>query len=71
MSWSKAVRLEGNIEEVGTVQTSWIENETICWPVGINALRTMTEQKIPDKKWKLLPSVKVKLPSDNIFILHE
>ena len=71
MSWSKAMWLEGNIEEVGTVPTSWIGNENICWPVGINALRAMAEQKIPDEKWKLLPSVKVKLPSDNIFILYE
>ena len=29
MIWSKAVRLEGNIEEVGTVLTSWIVNENI------------------------------------------
>ena len=37
MSWSKAVWLEGNIEEVGTVPTSWIENEYIRWPFGVNA----------------------------------
>ena len=46
ISWSKAVWLEGNIEEVGTVPTLWIENEYIRWPVGVNALRTMAEQKM-------------------------
>ena len=71
MSWSKAVWLEGNIEEVGTVPTSWIENEYIRWPVGVNALRAMAEQKIPDEKWKSFPLVKVKLSSGNFFLLYK
>ena len=71
MSWSKAVSLEGNIEEVGTVPTSWIEYEYIRWPVGMNALQAMAEQKIPDEKWKSSSLVKVKLSSGNIFCLYE
>ena len=71
MIWSKAVWLEGNIEEVGTVLTSWVVNENIRWPVGINALRAMVEQKMPDEKWKSFPLVKVKLSSGNIFFLYE
>ena len=71
ISWSKAVWLEGNIEEVGTVPTLWIENEYIRWPVGVNALRTMAEQKTPGEKWKSFPLVKVQLSSGNIFFLYE
>ena len=71
MSWSKAVWLGGNIEEVGTVPTSWIEYEYIRWPVGMNALRAMAEQKIPDEKRKSSSLVKVKLSSGNTFFLYE
>ena len=63
--------LEGNIEEVGTVSTSGIGNEYIRWPVDVNALWAMAEQKIPDEKWKSFPLVKVKLSSGNIFLLYE
>ena len=71
MSWLKAVWLEGNIEEVGTVSTSWIENEYIRWLGGMNALRAIAEQQISDEKWKLFLLVKVKLSSGNIFFLYE
>ena len=71
MSWLKPVWLEGNIEEVGTVPTSWIENEYIRWLGGMNALRAIAEQKIPAEKWKSFPLVKVKLSSGNIFFLYE
>ena len=71
MGWSKAVWLEGNTEEFGTVPTSWNENEYIHWPVGMNGLRVMAEQKIPDEKWKSFPLVKLKMSSGNIFFLYE
>ena len=71
MIWSKAVWLEGNIEKVGTVPISWIEKKNILWLVGINALRAIAEQKIPDEKWKLFQLVKVEQLSSNIFFLYE
>ena len=61
MIWSKAVWLEGNIEEHETDPTSQVENENILWQVGVNALRAMARQKIHDEKWKSFPLVKVKL----------
>lgn len=61
--WTRAVWLEGDVEEEGTIPSCWITDNTVFWPNGINVLRAMSEMQQPTEKWKPFKLVKVKITS--------
>ncbi|XP_062592957.1 serine/arginine-rich splicing factor 4-like [Saccostrea cucullata] len=65
MSWIRAVWVEGEKEEEGTVPDMWIENDTVLWPPVVNSLKFLKERRKPTEKWKKFPLVKIKKKSDN------
>lgn len=63
MEWSRVVWREGKCDEEGTVPSSWIKDDELFWPTGVNALRAMAEGRLPNTKWKQFPIVKIKMTS--------
>lgn len=63
MSWIRAVWLEGEKEEEGTIPDLWIEQDSVLWPPVANGLRFLKERKNPTEKWKKFPLVKIKKKS--------
>ena len=43
MSWIRAVWLEGEKEEEGTIPDLWIEQDSVLWPPVANGLRFLKE----------------------------
>ena len=61
ISWSRAVWFKGSKVYEDTVPTKWIENGTLYWPVGVNALQASKESRDPESNWKKIKLKKVKV----------
>ncbi|XP_047128315.1 uncharacterized protein LOC124809006 isoform X3 [Hydra vulgaris] len=63
--WTRAVWMEGDDEEEGTILTKWVQGEFVRWPVKINALRALSEGRSPNKNWLKFDLVKLKCCSND------
>lgn len=61
--WSLAAWLEGSTEEEGVIPSSWITENHVRWPCGLNVMRAMRELRMPDNKWDSFKLIKVKCTS--------
>ncbi|XP_057310432.1 uncharacterized protein LOC130648402 isoform X1 [Hydractinia symbiolongicarpus] len=70
MAYTKCVWVEklNGMEQEATIPSSWVfaAEGVIRWPVKVNALRAMQEQRLPQENWKTFNLVKVKLADDDI-----
>ena len=67
MSWVRAVWVEGDTEEEGTVPDTWAKENMLFWPPVANSLRYLKERKEPTDKWKKFPIIKIKLRSGGLY----
>nr|XP_047123592.1 uncharacterized protein LOC101237407 isoform X2 [Hydra vulgaris] len=65
MSWSRVVWKESLREEEMTIPTTWIIENNVCWPIGINVVRACLQQWPPKDDWIKYPIIKVKIQSDD------
>ncbi|XP_047123646.1 uncharacterized protein LOC124806625 isoform X6 [Hydra vulgaris] len=63
--WTRAVWMEGDDEEEGTILNKWVQGENVRWPVKINALRALSEGRSPNKNWLKFDLVKLKCCSND------
>ncbi len=61
--WVRAVWRERNKEEEGVIPKSWVLDDMVHWPPGIDALKAMKEMRKPEEKWRKFPLIKLKLTS--------
>lgn len=61
--WVRAVWRERNKEEEGVIPKSWVLDDMVYWPPGIDALKAMKEMRKPEEKWRKFPLIKLKLTS--------
>lgn len=61
--WCRAVWKEWNREEEGTIPHTWIEGNTVRWPLGINCSQALQERHTPTDRWRKFPLKKVKITS--------
>ncbi|KAK3086755.1 hypothetical protein FSP39_022866 [Pinctada imbricata] len=58
--WTRAVWIEKGREEEGVVPSSWIKEDDLYWPPGVNAKKAMEEKRDPGDSWRKFNIIKIK-----------
>jgi len=53
--WVQAVWRERNKAEEGVMSKSWVLDDMVHWPPGIDALKAMKEMRKPEEKLRKFP----------------
>jgi len=50
-------------DQEATIPAGWVDSNsmTVRWPVRVNALRAMQENRVPEAHWKTFKLIKIKL----------
>ena len=72
MAWARAVWNEDGKSFAGTCPYNWIDEEkkVLRWPVKINSLRAMNEERTPEENWRTFQLIKIKLRSGIHVLQH-